>query len=45
MATAAYLPVEQAEEAKCADMFEVIRKYEVSRSINLQARPVLFRRG
>ena len=38
MATADYLPVEHAEEAKCAQMFEVIRKYEASRSINFQAR-------
>ena len=41
MATADYLPIEQAEEVKCAEMFEVIRKYEVSRSINLQARAAL----
>jgi len=38
MATADYLPVEHGEEAKCAQMFEVIRKYEASRSINFQAR-------
>ena len=38
MATADYLPVEHGEEAKCAQMFGVIRKYEASRSINFQAR-------
>ena len=40
MATADYLPVEHAEEAKCAQMFEVIRKFRGARSINFQARAV-----
>ena len=41
MSTVDYLPVEHAEEAKCAQMFEVIRKYEASRSMNLQVRAPL----
>ena len=41
MPTCEYLAVEEKEALKSAEMFEVIRKYEASRTINLQVLQLL----
>ena len=41
MPTCEYLAVEEKEASKSAEMFEVIRKYEASRTINLQVLQVM----